>query len=396
MTKHLLNSTLVFSLAFGLTFLATQPSSATQGSIINIHDQYQSLRALGMGGAFSAVANDYSAWYYNPAGYSRITEGQMLLSPLEFTISDSFSAFQTSMGNVSGTGASNVSNITTVMNSLSSNQYQVRIKLLEMAWARPNWGVAFIPADFTMDMAIHNLGAPSLEARVYADTTLAYGYGKHIKNESLGLLSYGLTTKLIMREYAAKSMNVIDVATNNSTVTSNDLTNGATADVDLGFLYTPYLPPGDLWDLVRSWHPTFSFVGRNLLDYGFGTQVLTKGFSTTDHPEKLYRAFDIGYKAEIPKFWIFGGRFALDERNIGHPYFNYKKDFHTGFEFDWAMTSWWKGQWRVGYGSNTWSAGFSALFTVFRLDLATYGEEYGSDKNPAQNRMYAIKLVGEL
>jgi hypothetical protein len=320
----------------------------------------------------------------------------MLLSPVDLTVSESFSTFQTAMAGVSGSGASNAGNIATVMNSLAGNQYQLRVKALDMAWARPNWGVAFVPLDFTMDMAIHNLGAPALEARAYADTTLAYGYGKHIKNESIGLLSYGVTTKAIMREFAAKEMNVIDVATNNSTIKNSDLTNGLTVDFDLGLLYTPYWPPGDMWDLVRTWHPTFSLVGRNLLESGFSTRILKDGYSTTDQPEKLYRVFDFGYKAEIPKFWIFGGRFAFDEKNIGHPYFGLKKDFHAGFEFDWTVTSWWKGQWRAGYGSNTWSAGFSALFAVFRLDLATYGEEYGSDANPAQNRMYTLRLIGEL
>ncbi len=390
MTKHLG----IFSLVFGLV----STGSAATGTFDSIHQQYQSIRAVGMGGAFAAVANDYSAWAYNSAAYSRFTEGQMQVAPVDVAGSLGFQDFNNKIQGLSGTGggASNLASVVNTLNSLYGSQYQVRVKLLEMSWARPNWGVAFVPADLTIDMAVHNQGAPALDIRAYADTTLAYGFGKNIKNESLGLLSWGVTAKAIMREYASKELNALDVATSSNTLSQNDMTSGATGDFDLGLLYTPYLPEGNAWDWIRGSRPTFALVGRNLLDGGFTTRALTNGFSTVNQPEQLYRVFDVGSRFEIPKFWIFGGRFAFDERDINHPAWNWQKGMHAGFEFDWMMTSWWKGQWRVGYGQGCPSAGFSALFTVFRLDLAYFGENVGSINNPQQNQMFELRLVGEL
>jgi hypothetical protein len=59
------------------TFLFAQVSLALESVGTNIHEQYQSPRALGMGGAFVAVANDYSALFYNPAGLDRIDENDL-------------------------------------------------------------------------------------------------------------------------------------------------------------------------------------------------------------------------------------------------------------------------------------------------------------------------------
>jgi hypothetical protein len=388
MTKHLG----IFALVLGLGL----PVFAAQGSFVNIHEQYQSIRAIGMGGAFAAVADDTTALFYNSAAYARFSEGQVQLSLLDLAASLNFQNFYNQVSGLSGQGSSNIAAVVNTLQGLYGNQYQARIKLLEAAWARPHWGIAFVPADFTLDMAVHNQGAPALDVRAYADTTFAYGYGKNIKNETLGLLSWGITTKAIMREYASKEMNALDVATNSNIVSSQDASNGFTADIDLGLLFTPYLPQGAGWDWIRGSRPTFALVGRNLLDEGFSTRVLSSGFSTVNQPDQLYRVFDLGSRFEIPKFWIFGGRFAFDERDIGHPLWDWQKGLHAGFEFDWMMTSWWKGQWRVGYGGGYPSAGFSALFTVFRLDLAYYGENVGSINNPQSNQMVELRMTAEL
>lgn len=389
MTKHLGFLTLVFGLVSSSVF-------AAEGTFSNIHQQYQSIRAAGMGGAFSAVANDYTAMFYNPAAFARFTEGQMQLAPVDLTLTPSFIDFYNDITKIQGSGASQFTNIANTLNRYYGNQYQVRMKLIEMFWARPNWGIGFIPADVTMDFAIQNQGLPALDIRLYADTTFGYSYAKNFVNESLGLLSWGVTTKAILREYASKELNAIDLATSSSSVSSSDLMDGMTADVDLGLLYNPYFPEGTFGDIMRKARPTFSLVGRNLLDGGFGTRVLKISKTQAGTPEKLFRVFDVGARFEIPKFWIFGGRFAIDERDINHPLFNWKKGTHLGFEFDWTMSSWWKGQWRAGYGQGFFSAGFSALFSVFRLDLATFAEDVGSYDNPKENRMYQIKLVGEL
>jgi len=391
MTKHLF----LFTLVFGLGSLSLAAGRAT---FTSIHQNYQSIRAAGMGGAFAAVANDETAIFYNPAVFARFTEGKMQGVLLDASVTDSFSIFANNISNAVNSG--NPLTIANFLQGEMGHTYYGRLKLIEMSWVRPNWGVTFIPADFSLDLQMDNYlyndgnpvipDSPPLNLRYFLDTTLAFSYAGTIKNESFGLLNIGTTLKGILRQYMNRNIKVDDPSTS---ITDADKTDGLGYDVDVGMLFTPYLPEGEGWNWLRAMKPTFALVGRNLLDSGFSNKMILK--SSTFEPEKLYRVYDFGMRFEIPQFWIFGGRFAIDQRDMGHPYANARRSFHAGFEFDWTMTSWWKGQWRVGSGQGYASAGFSALFSVFRLDLATYGEDVGTLSTPKENRIYQLKMSGE-
>jgi hypothetical protein len=324
-----------------------------------------------------------------------MTEGQVELSLVDAAMSANFMNFYNQVQGIQG--SSNVANIANTLSGMYGSQNLVRAKLLEADWARPGWGIAFVPADVTVEEAVNNQGAPSLDLRAYADTTLAFGFGKSVRNTSWGLFSWGMTLKAIEREYVSTQLNALDIAANSNAINntlSNSATDGFTTDADLGFLYSPYLSE-NAWDWLRESHPTFALVGHNLLDYGFGTRLLNYNASQTTVPEQLYGVLDVGSSFEIPRFWIFGGRFAVDERDIGHPQYNWHRGLHAGFEFDWTVASWWKGQWRAGYGEGFWSAGFSALFTLFRLDLACYADDIGTYNSPVENRIYDAKVAME-
>src|SRR4051812_13499418 len=59
-----------------ILIVASLGSQALAGEVITfaIPHQYVSPRALGMGGAFVGLADDYSALFYNPAGLARLEE----------------------------------------------------------------------------------------------------------------------------------------------------------------------------------------------------------------------------------------------------------------------------------------------------------------------------------
>jgi hypothetical protein len=391
MTKHLSILALVFSLG----------SVAFAGPAVftNIHHQYESIRALGMGDAFTAIANDESALFYNPAAYARFTEGNLKLSLIDVAGSANLPTLQNYVNTFTGSGASNTANVVQALNAMYGNQYSFRIKPLETAYARPNWGFAFVPADITTDFGVNAQAAPALSVRAYADSTLGVGYGRTIRNQSIGLLSWGTTVKFIQREYVSTEVNALDIATSSdsSTALKSSITNGGgimsdgyTTDVDLGMLYTPYWP--ESWNTIREMRPTLGIVGHNLIDGGFGQQFF-KTSPQNGTPEQLYRVWDIGTRFEMPRSWWVKGRFAIDERDYDHPQFNWKKGFHTGAEIDWGLSSWWKGQWRFGWSENALTGGFSALFTVFRLDIATFAEDIGTYNNPVTNRVYELRLV---
>lgn len=50
-------------------------------------------RAIGMGGAFVAVANDVSALYWNPAGIARLSHGEVIFEQIDWLVDISFNHF---------------------------------------------------------------------------------------------------------------------------------------------------------------------------------------------------------------------------------------------------------------------------------------------------------------
>lgn len=379
-----------------LVSVATGPVgfAAEDGVSFRIHHQYQSLRALGMGDAFVAVANDYSAIFYNPAGLARRTDGQINLSfdggvtPKFADISKQIQDAQ----NITGSDSDKQQAIADVINSNAGNTFGLRFTAPNGIWARPNWSIAVIPADLTVQMDLHNQVGPAINTTVYADTTIAYAYARDYNWIPDSRFSLGVTGKFVNRGYFSKPVTVLEAAADPNLVKKEDLQEGYTVDADIGALWTPNVPTEGWLSWLSLAKPTFGAVVRNVGELGFGQSLKLLNKEKTAAPEKLYRVLDLGSRWEYPELWIFSGRGTLDVRDIGHPLFSAKKGLHVGFEFDWTVASWWKGHYNVGLSQGYWTAGIGAQLTWFNLDLVSYAEDVGPYGSPQESRSYIARL----
>ncbi len=377
--------------------LFASPLFANEGLHFGIHHLNESPRALGMGGAFTAGVNDYNALYFNPAALARLEAFELNMN-IDLGGSASIAKFMDDIktaNQTTGTESQKTQAMLELLQKQYGRQYSARAGLGgHIVW--PHWGIGVVPADLSLDMKVHNQGTPALNARAYLDSYVVLGFGRDYKGIP-GRLSWGVTTKFVNRGYLNTAFTALDLVADSQVVKTSDLREGYGFDGDLGFLYTPQLPGEGLWSYFRSARPTFALVVRNLAETKFSSnlKLINKSPSTTDSnnpPEKLYRVFDIGTKWEYPSAWIFGGRGLMDFRDIGHPNASLRKSFHLGFEFDWRMYSWWKGQYRIGVNQGYPTFGLSALFAVFNLDFVTYGEDVGTYDAPKENRMYMVRL----
>lgn len=381
----------------GLSAGGSLASAAVEAAGVSrtIHNHYIGARPMGMGNAFVAVANDYNAILYNPAGLARMTEGEVNLF-LDVGASSTLPSMSKDLQDAQATPGSDADKQQAMLDLLRESYGKtigLRTTLFSAFWARPGFGIAVIPADLKLEGVLHQSVGPAIDTTLYLDSTVALAYGDNFRGIQSGKLSWGVTGKLINRGYFSKSMNFVELASDSNLIKASDVREGFGIDADIGFLYTPVLPSQGFFSLFRLARPSFGLVVRNIAETKFSNsmKLLNKEASELP-PEQMHRVIDIGTRWEYPELWIFSGRGVMDFKNLLHPATSPRKSLHLGFEFDWAVASWWKGAYRVGLNQGYVTGGVSAMFTLFNLDVVTYGEDVGTFSTPQENRMYSVRL----
>jgi hypothetical protein len=380
---------LLLGFIFNVTLSITPAFAAPVKSLdFTIHEEYASTRALGMGNAFTAVADDHSAQFYNPANLAFREDGQLRMFLRGGTTPETISLFneiKKTKSQTSGlTTEEKTQKYVDLVESHYGDHYYFRAPTLGLMWVRPGWGIAFIPADLSLDMGVHRQIGPMLNINMYMDSTLAFGYAHKMnwfgRNHQQ---SWGITLKAVHRVYVGEVLAAAQMVDNSNVFSTKDANEGLTGDIDIG---TTWSPP------VKYIRPTFAIVGRNLVDYGFKTNfhLIDK---QSGEPPKLGRRLDLGSKWDLPKFWVFDPHLAFDIRNIGHENWTWRKGAHAGAELYWKMYNWWKGYWTGGLNEGYWTAGFGARLAWFQVDICSFGEEVGSNSHPQEDRRYMLELA---
>jgi hypothetical protein len=357
-----------------------------------IHQEYVSTRAMGMGNAFVAVADDHSAMFYNPALLALREDGQLRMFIRASTdvesldLMDEIKAVQAKPKDEQNQAYSDL-----IVSHYGDN-FHYRVPTIGGVWVRPKWGIAFIPADMSLDIGVHRQVGPMLNINLYLDSTLAYAYSDKINVGRRHLLTWGATAKLIHRVYVGEALSAVALADGSDIFDTALAQEGLGADLDLGSYWKPPVPKSGFFKFLKYMKPSFGLVGRNLFDYGF-----KRNFHFIDpnssEPPKLQRRFDFGTKFDLPNFWVFDPKLAFDIRDMGHDNWTYKKGSHVGAEFAWKMYNWWKGTWSAGLNQGYWTLGFGAKMAFFQLEAVSYGEEVGTESVPQENRRYMLELA---
>lgn len=355
-----------------------------------IHQEYISTRALGMGNAFTAVADDFSAIFYNPANLADRKDGHLRTFVRAGAGPSALKLFNEINDVKKVESEQQPQAYSDLITSHYGEHFYYRLPTAGLVWARPGWGIALIPVDLSLDAAVHRQLGPMLNVNSYQDSTLAVAYGQ--KMNWFGKrhkTSWGATVKSIHRIHVGEAISAAQLANGSSVWDKSHANEGLTFDADLAFTWQLPEASRGFW---KYFAPTFAFVGRNLVDYGFkqNFHLIDKN---SGEPPPLHRRFDLGSKFELPKFWVFDPHLSFDVRDMGHPNWTWKKGYHVGAEAYWKMFNWWKGHWSVGLNQGYFTAGFGAKMAIFQLDLATYGEEVGTQSQPLESRRYMVEAA---
>lgn len=333
----------------------------------------------GMGGAFTAVANDEKAVFYNPAGYAAIDEGKISVFSLSTSLNIDRPALKVYGAIATGVNVFLPSNQekyfsnTTIAQGVGGPIYFGRVG--------NDFGFSFYNSfSSTLDSRPGGF-APFAEYLAYSDIGFVGGYG--FKLPFLDNLYAGFNLKVILRAKIETSGTLADVLSTLQDTSHTPLAKAIGFGGDVGFLYRPI--------------PSFA-VGFAVTDF-FGTwfsdwQIMT--FSEEEYPRSyikpripfgvaLYPLATSGETEDVDRLVI-----ALDYSDL-LDYTSFLSNIKFGVSFSTYKVLSIYG----GFDGGFLSGGIGLRFKIFHTSLVYYVDELGAypGANPVQNILlnFAVK-----
>lgn len=335
---------------------------------------YRGVRAQAMGNAFTAVADDADAVFYNPAGITFNSGVQVrILNPKIDVSADDITAVsdlrRVTSGGFNGSAISSM---------FGKNLYANGTIYPSILLPHVTFGYY---ADFNGHLALNNLSLPRADLTYYYDNGFVGGVGF----ESRGILKkhfarYGLTLKALNRRGYDGSIPITTFVTKSSSFLSSLLSGSAMGyGVDLGLQYE--IPLGQEWDWVfgGAWHD----IGNTR----FGTRL------SSNQPPSIPSNLAMGAAAifRYAKRPGYDVKFSLEGRHLEYFHEDPRKKIHFGTEVSFGRISL-----QAGMNQLTWSAGAKVDAWIFEVAVASYAVQEMPLYGMSTERRYILQMTTKL
>jgi hypothetical protein len=314
---------------------------------------HRGVRPLGMGGAFTALADDENALFYNPAGLSAIQQLDLaVLNPLVDVSKKSIDLFE----DAQDIDTDDVGQVSDLMRQYIGEHQHLQASFFPYAGFRvASTGVMIGGlAQAVADAEIRNPAWPEAQVDYVQDLGLLAGFGLRLP---IAGLKMGAAAKYISRKSLDEVYTASDIADDSfGDRFDDDQKSGSGLSLDLGAIYTL---------------PFISFVKTDI-----ALAVLNLPEMDMGDAKDLKTQANIGIAMEkmLAKFRLVGTLDYLDLTQALEEDKDLGKRLHMGIEL---KTPWFVAI-RGGINQGYFTAGATVDFRLLRLDFATYTEEVGS------------------
>ncbi|MGE3758810.1 MAG: hypothetical protein AB7H97_13705 [Pseudobdellovibrionaceae bacterium] len=320
------------------------------------------IRALGMGMAYTALARDTDALYYNPAAFAEISG--LRLRPFDIGVG------------VNGQEVMDTVSEFTTFDSLEdlNGLYGKRPWIgfgLRVAFAMPYFGFGVYDSGFA-SFYLTNPAMPAMNVNYANDMAFAMGGGIHLAPG----LSFGITGKRILRQGYRGDIPLTTLASNGSgSALLEEISNrGWGYGVDLGLLYVIKAPV-----LTTS----LAAVWKDAGDTSFQKE------SGKDSPPHIDGNQILGAAVDADLF--IGNLIATVDYRHANEKVDLGKKLHAGLELSLPLLDI-----RGGFSQGYYSYGMTLDLWLLLIDLATYGVELGAYPGQTEDRRYMLTISSEL
>tara|TARA_B100000749_G_C18450166_1_gene476225 strand:- start:65441 stop:66583 length:1143 start_codon:yes stop_codon:yes gene_type:complete len=345
------NKVLVFLALFSISAEASQ------------YDLETNVRALGMGGAFTALVANGDALFYNPAGLSRV-------DGVYWTIADP------------RVGISNVDTLATLGDLQTDSGLAGTLSDLygepvffaggaKSSLVAPYFGAMYY-YNVNGSLSLSNPVYPEFDVNYANDQGIAVGFAFPLIPK---VMYTGIAVKRIQRQGGNTTISG-DILGN---LDSADLTSaientGTGYSLDIGVNFTA--PSVGIT-------PTFAFVWKNVGQ----TSFVTSSTSTlAPDEEDMIAAGAIEVDAAV---FTFTG--SLEMRKLNDPDTQLAKKIYLGAEFTMPFFDF-----RAGFHQGYYTLGAGLDMGLMQIDLATYGVELGDFPGQKEDRRYIMSILFEI
>lgn len=335
------------------------------------------VRPLGMGNAFVAVADDYNALFYNPAGLARLKswDGELFNPTVE--VSQNMLSFIDKAGDLSGGGMDSTVAMLDLLEEQSGKVQHFGIGLTpHLIFNGFGFGIGLEMAG-TMMFTRYPSVAIDLGPRLIAPISYA-------RNFLEDRLSVGMSLKFVMRggvnhEFSIQDIEAFSSKSDNATGPKLDdfVEGGSGVGADVGILFTP----------IKTMEPT---LGLSITDLG-GTpyEKIDVSGEAVRAPAARLPSVNVGLSVKPIQTTGTYLMTTMDVHSANQP-FSFSKKFNVGLEYGVGSVL----KLQTGLHQGYLSAGMQVDVGLLNLKLVTYTEELGVSAGAASlpDRRYAFQF----
>jgi hypothetical protein len=338
---------------------------------------------FGMGRAYSAVADDWLALHYNPAGLALAKGIDLQVVDLKVEsnkdVLDSYNTIKT-MNDDSTSTASKI-------NKLMGKHLEAKINNVSQLTI-PSFAIALI-YDMQLDADLKNIAYPQTKIRYIKDQGVKAGFGFGFGKDKQ--VRFGIAGKMINRTGGIQTIGIDEIGTiSNSSLLDRFQYSGVGYGADVGIQYRIPMKGRTEWTLAWAWH-----------DVGYTSYGK---YSQGNRPTRTEDNMVAGMALRIP----IGGRvnrryarrygqprstnhlsFAMDYSHIRQSTDEeqFAKHLHFGMNIDLPVVS-------IQMGLNQGGVTFGTAVNLLglRVTAATYSEEIGSYAGQQRDRRYLLSI----
>ncbi|MEW6056938.1 MAG: hypothetical protein AB1540_10020 [Bdellovibrionota bacterium] len=373
--------------AFGLTMFLAQPSWALE----EIMKNYRGIRSLGMGGVVTTTGLYDESLFGNPA--TSLQNPTWKLSLLNVTAEANTNFLEdfnkvSKASSESGTGV--ISKISD--EGIAGRNEHSRLTMLMPAFYSPHFFSE--NTSFSIGLLFNLQTNIMLHQNVVVDTQTIADVGPNVgiaHRYTLfdSPLDVGINLHGIYRLAGDKSLRATSFLAGQKISLSEVAGQGLGIDGDVGVFYKlPFEPP--FFKAISVGASINNVAGS---EYRVAFKDIVK--KATGAPPVNDRSFNMGVRADLPDALIFTDNlFAIEMQNIGELQYqaSFFKRIHFGGETHLTRFL----AFRAGLNQGYVGAGVGINLPLFKFDVATYGEELGSNAGQLEDRRVLVRVALEI